>query len=846
MISGKRARAARVALAVAGMLAATAAAAADYRIGATPAWVKPVPFDSAAHPQADAANVAYGTRFDLVDDQVRLGPGSRARFHHVVSEAVTAKGIDDLSHREIEVDPSWESLTISQLDVIRDGKRVSRLREMQVKVLQRERDLESRIYDGRKQVALDLSDIRVGDIVEFAYVRSGMNPVFQGHHAGDFDMQWQVPVAHLHRRLSTASGLNMRVARSTGAAAPQVSQAEGFDERVWDARDVPALRMEAAVPHAFNPYPWVEWTDFASWGDVARWAEPLYQVPARPSPGLRAAVDAVAQESSDGEARILAVLRLVQQQVRYLGVEIGAGTHAPSAPDVVYARRWGDCKEKALLMVTMLRSLGIDASPALVNTDRRSDIEHDLPNTGSFDHVIARVHFNGVDYWLDPTRSPQQGTLATISQPDYARALVLDGRSTALTHMPANTVAAHAREVQVDVDSRGGLDKPVKYDVRTTYRGFSADMVRDDMGNGERGELQRRYVNFYATAYPGIQVAAPFDVQDDPRANTVVVTEHYTIKDFWPADGKGAHQAWFHVPEIDNELKSPEEPIRTMPLSLHGPQSVRENVRVQLPLAWPDRQFDRAVTNDAFKLSKSVRVRDRLLTTDYLLEITKDRVDASAVATLVADTSRAQDLLGYSLSTAKADTPVLGIAGLTWPRIADGLAMLALVAFGWVLRRATPVPVGSAGTAPPAPVGRRASLAVGTPGTPALWVLLTVCSGFVVESMGSLFTTPSLRVVHMMVPFAATAGWSAWRLWQLRGGRAAPALSWRFQAARCAVLAMLAGEIAAAAGSDLVLWVVTAWLVRLAAIAGHAAWQMRKATRDPREGLPVVESVEPA
>src|SRR3982750_3322319 len=104
----------------------------------------------------------------------------------------------------------------------------------------------------------------------------------------------------------------------------------------------------------------------------------------RPSPALSAAVDGVARGSSDPATRVAAVLRLVQRQVRYLGGEIGAGTHAPSAPDLVYARRWGDCKEKALLMVAMLHALGVDASPALVNTERRDDIDHDLPNAGSF------------------------------------------------------------------------------------------------------------------------------------------------------------------------------------------------------------------------------------------------------------------------------------------------------------------------------------------------------------------------------------------------------------------------------------------------------------------------------
>jgi hypothetical protein len=346
-------------------------------------------------------------------------------------------------------------------------------------------------------------------------------------------------------------------------------------------------------------------------------------------------------------------------------------------------------------MVTMLRALGIDASPALVNTERREDIDRDLPNAGSFDHVITRVRLAGVDWWLDPTRAPQQGTLAAISQPDYARALVLDGRSTTLMRMPAGTAAAHAREVQVDVDSRAGLDQPVRYDVRTTYRGFSADMVRDDLGNGERAELQRRYVNFYAATWPGIRVAAPFDVLDDTRANTIVVTEHYTIKDFWPADAQGARQARFEVPEIANELKAPEEPIRTMPLALRGPQSVRETVRVQLPRAWPDLDIDKSVTDDAFTLRKSVRLRDRLLTTGYVLDIAKDQVDAAAVATFAADVVAAQDLLGLRLSTAHA-----GTAG-GWPPlhvVVEGLAALSLLA--WALRRRRSRAAAAAAPAP--------------------------------------------------------------------------------------------------------------------------------------------------
>ena len=658
--------------------------AADYRLGPAPAWAMPVAFMAPARAEATSKGVAFGSRYDVVDDQVRLTDHGSATYHHVVSEAVTEKGVDDLSHHEIEIDPAWESLVLHQADIIRDGRRVSRLHAMQVKVLQRERDLDSRIYDGRKTIDLDLPDVRPGDILEIAYTRSGMNPVLAGHHFGGLDMQWAVPVLQLHRRLSTAVALPVRVALHGGASAPMLAPIDGFDERTWEQHDVPALRREADTPASFDPFQSVEWTDFASWADVARWAEPLYGVPAQPGATLRGVIDRIARDEPTAEGRVAAVLRLVQQQVRYLGVEIGAGTHMPSAPDTVWERRWGDCKEKALLMVTLLRTLGIHADPALVNTQRRAAIEQDLPNAGSFDHAITRVQVGETAYWLDPTRSPQRGTLARLSQPHYGDALVLDGRSTALAPMPPATAALHRRDVDIDVDSRAGLDKPVAYHVRTTYRGFAADSMRDELGNGERGELQRRYVNFYATSYPGIKVAAPLEVADDGDANVVVVTEHYAIDDFWTRDKKGRFNADLDVPDMGEQLESLKEPIRAMPMALAAPHALNERMKVRLPGDWPDRDVARTVTNPAFTFTRTVSIRGALLTMDYALETRADRVEPAQVRAYVADIANARSELGYSLWN---DGPIQAApAGSTsgFDRsagIAGGLASLAL--FGW-------------------------------------------------------------------------------------------------------------------------------------------------------------------
>ena len=82
----------------------------------------------------------------------------------------------------------------------------------------------------------------------------------------------------------------------------------------------------------------------------------------------------IAAEHSDPAGRAAAVLQLVQREIRYLGIEVGAGSHAPCAPALVCQRRFGDGKDKALLMVALLEALGVEAAPALVDTDVDADL----------------------------------------------------------------------------------------------------------------------------------------------------------------------------------------------------------------------------------------------------------------------------------------------------------------------------------------------------------------------------------------------------------------------------------------------------------------------------------------
>src|SRR5262249_25739535 len=147
-----------------------------------------------------------------------------------------------------------------------------------------------------------------------------------------------------------------------------------------------------------------------------------------------------------------------QEQIRYLAVELGPGTHRPSPPEKVLARRYGDCKDKSLLLVAFLRSMGIEADPALTHVDEGPAMDKRLPSPFVFDHVIVVARIEGEEHWLEPTRRFERSPANEVEPPDYARALVLRPGTAALAKIPRPPANEKAQTEQVRI---AGYDAPV-------------------------------------------------------------------------------------------------------------------------------------------------------------------------------------------------------------------------------------------------------------------------------------------------------------------------------------------------------------------------------------------------
>lgn len=677
------------------------AAPADVAIAPPESWV----CDSPTPPltPTPAGDISYGYDYLLLDRQVNVREASA--YEHNVYRITSEGSLQSGASMTWSFDPAYETLVLHHLRIIRDGEVRERLTKDLIKVIQQERDLDRHMLNGRLTALAVLDDIRVGDVVDYAYTKRGANPVFAGKFMDSLSTGWSVPVRHQRIRITSPTGSPF-FHRSEGTAPFTLTTLEnGRDTvRTWEARDLPVITAESDVPNWFSPYPWLQFSEYASWADVAAWAVPLYAIPDPLPPSVAEQALKLTKDAAGPEAKTLALLQFVQQEIRYLGLELGSGTHRPTPPDEVLARRFGDCKDKALLFCTLMRAIGLDAYPALLNTSYRDHIAGWLPSPYAFDHVIACIPRGEGFWWVDPTLTHQQGGPLRRGFPNYQLALIVRPGTQALTTV--NQPEGARRHVQIDERfDVTSFDAPARLHVVTRYSGLSADSMRSYLGQTAAAQISKDYVNYYASAYPDVTADGPVTWRDDADTNTVTVEENYTVPNLWKKERNGTFlKAEFYPKAISEYATLPETRVRTMPLRLSHPLDVRLVTHVHLPEDWKVTPADNTVESSAFRAQDRISLDGhRIVSMVYTWETRSDHVPVEKMASHLSALERVRNTLGYNLTydksvAAKTPAPAPVVHRFNWLPVV--VILLTCAAVGYVARRVLAVPPL---TPPPAP-----------------------------------------------------------------------------------------------------------------------------------------------
>lgn len=620
---------------------ALAASPAGARWERSPAWVEELAVDTSADADPDA--VRDGTYALLRDVRIRLERHSVERYYRSVTKAVNQAGVEGLGELQIEYAPQFEHVLLHRALVIRDGKVVNQSERAALRLIDAEDEQAQGIYNGRVSALLVLSDVRAGDVIDVSWSVLGNNEALGDRFATHLLLGGESGVRRVHVEVSSApSRAPLHWSIRGTAPPPTESTTNGKRVLIWELADVPARPREDRVPATFVRPAQLALSEFASWAEVASWASELY--PAVDAASLRAKARELRAAAPELDEAVLAAIRFVQDDVRYLSLSLGPHSLKPHAPATVLAQRFGDCKDKSYLLVELLRALGVKAYPALADTDLRIHLRESLPSPFAFDHVITAIDVGGRRYFVDPTWAHQGGSLSRLAAPDLGAVLVVASETSELATLPQPpTPNEPPRSVVQEVLVRD--DGSASLNVTTTLAGADADEMRARLALRSASDLSRDYLNYYAQQFPEVSVAAPLQVKDERRDDVITIREGYSIPKFW-RDGERRL-----VPDhIGDYVEPPDVTQREAPLALYHPVWIRERMEVSLPFVPGQRFVKESYGDEAATVQRVIDAHDHQIVATHEYRSLSDVVPREALSRHLEFLAQGRDTVGLELN----------------------------------------------------------------------------------------------------------------------------------------------------------------------------------------------------
>ena len=331
--------------------------------------------------------------------------------------------------------------------------------------------------------AVFIPGAHAGCLIEIAYRTNRLLDVGDPEYSESLEVQQDIPVLSTQLELQIPAAGHIHFKLRNLDAKPTESDGSGMRTLAWKLDNLPGYEGLPFDPPKSEMLGTLDISSLDSWNEFANWYLRLAQGSDKQDDSVRAKAKELAATATSRVDKIRKAFEFVSS-LRYVAIEFGINGIRPRTPAAVLQNRYGDCKDKANLLIALLADMGIDARFCLLN--RGSSTDTSFPGW-QFNHAIAFVpkapgEAQPDDLFLDTTDST--APFPTLSPGDIGRsALVFSGQTAEFI-----TVAS-AREEGTTYDERwqlrqgpdghwagtlqttwGGL---AEYDLRQAVRGLT-------------------------------------------------------------------------------------------------------------------------------------------------------------------------------------------------------------------------------------------------------------------------------------------------------------------------------------------------------------------------------------
>jgi hypothetical protein len=418
---------------------------------------------------------------------------SRSTYHSIF-KIVHERG-KSYANISIGFNSLYEDASLLDAKTITPEGQVLPLKKEAIKVINPYSDYPA--YNDYKRLTFTLPGAAVGSVIEYKVVIAGKKPVIHGRFSSEFAFQEFDPVLVSRYKLTIPGDMDLKYLLLNPLdqfiPAPKIAQQGNKKIYLWEYKDIPQMIGEISMP----PYDEVGFrllvTNMNSWDEFASWWRQLIEKKRDPTGAIREKVVSLTKNLSTPKEKEESLFDYVKREVRYVSVDLGKSGFEPNAAADVFENKYGDCKDKSTLLISMLRSAGIPAYYVLIPTNSIGNLIHDFPYPFQFNHCIVALKDGEGYHFIDPVAETH--SFHSLPWSDQNRdVLVFEDQKIVFAKTPLLKAEENARQTlqKIKIGKDGSIENKVKKfgsgDTEAYYRSFFSNSspveIKESMERG--------------------------------------------------------------------------------------------------------------------------------------------------------------------------------------------------------------------------------------------------------------------------------------------------------------------------------------------------------------------------
>ena len=436
-----------------------------------------------------------GTYVDTDEIFIRVLDEKGKRQHQVLSL------FQNLNYSTLEIDKVeliHQDATITKIDWKKNSRETNPAQTTRMN-----------IYDPKQKILkVFLPGLKIGDTIHYKVRIRNFKPMIKGHFFGNAVLQHPFPVKNVNLSISLPANKPLFTLIKDRAHGSRIRftkvESSGTVTYRWNFQDIKELVPEPGMPEISRVAMRLLFSTMRSWKDVSKWYYRLSEPKLKPTHSIIQKVTELTKNKQSDMDKIKALFFFVSRKIRYMGLieEAKRPGFEPHEVGLTFERRYGVCRDKAALLVAMLRVAGFRAAPVLVKAGGKLDKEIPVPY---FNHAVAAILGKNRKpfLFLDPTSETSNQFLPDYEQDSSCLPAIKEGSDLLLTPINPPWKNFLTMEIHDKIDRNGNLAGTIKVQtgnfIDTAFRSILMPRSEDQ---------QKKFLEaFIMKRRPGIRIS---------------------------------------------------------------------------------------------------------------------------------------------------------------------------------------------------------------------------------------------------------------------------------------------------------------------------------------------------